>query len=79
MIRRADKGDIERIMEVRASVRENRLRDPSRVTVKDVGSLTIPASSFGWKTTRSSAFQPLIREMAAFSRCSSKRPTRGAA
>jgi hypothetical protein len=31
MIRRADRRDIARIMEIRADVRGNRLRDPSRV------------------------------------------------
>ena len=36
MIRNATRDDIYRIMEVRAGVRENRLRDPSRVTVDDV-------------------------------------------
>lgn len=36
MIRRATRDDIPRIMETRALVRENRLRDPSRVTVEDV-------------------------------------------
>ncbi len=36
LIRRATRDDIPRIMEIRAGVRENRLRDPSRVTVEDV-------------------------------------------
>ena len=36
MIRNATRDDIPRIMEIRATVRENRLRDPSRVTVDDV-------------------------------------------
>lgn len=36
MIRKATRADIPRIMEIRAGVRENRLRDPSRVTVEDV-------------------------------------------
>ena len=36
MIRRATSDDIPRIMEIRAGVRENRLRDPSRVTVDHV-------------------------------------------
>src|SRR5262249_39302701 len=35
VIRRATRDDIPRIMEIRAAVRENRLRDPSRVTVAD--------------------------------------------
>jgi GNAT superfamily N-acetyltransferase len=36
VIRRATRDDIPRIMEIRAGVRENRLRDPARVTVEDV-------------------------------------------
>jgi len=36
LIRKATRDDIPRIMEIRAGVRENRLRDPSRVTMKDV-------------------------------------------
>jgi GNAT superfamily N-acetyltransferase len=36
LIRRATRDDVPRIMEIRAGVRENRLRDPSRVTVEDV-------------------------------------------
>jgi len=36
LIRNATESDIPRIMEIRASVRENRLRDPSRVTLEDV-------------------------------------------
>jgi GNAT superfamily N-acetyltransferase len=36
LIRNAARVDIPRIMEIRARVRENRLRDPSRVTVEDV-------------------------------------------
>ena len=36
MIRTAVHADIPRIMEIRFSVRENRLSDPSRVTVADV-------------------------------------------
>ena len=36
MIRRATPADIPRIMEIRANVRENRLRDAARVTVEDV-------------------------------------------
>jgi GNAT superfamily N-acetyltransferase len=48
MIRRADRGDIERIMEIRAGVRENRLRDPSRVTVEDVGWFVDHPGIFVW-------------------------------
>jgi GNAT superfamily N-acetyltransferase len=36
MIRKATKGDVARIMEIRAGVRENKLRDPSRVTMEEV-------------------------------------------
>ena len=36
MIRKAVRDDIPRIVEIRAAVRENRLRDPSRVTVEDI-------------------------------------------
>ena len=36
LIRKATRADIARIMEIRAGVRENRLRDPSRVTVEDI-------------------------------------------
>jgi GNAT superfamily N-acetyltransferase len=36
LIRKATRDDIPRIMEIRAGVRENMLRDPSRVTVGDV-------------------------------------------
>jgi GNAT superfamily N-acetyltransferase len=36
LIRKATRADIPRIMEIRAAVRENRLRDPSRVKVEDV-------------------------------------------
>ena len=35
MIRRATVSDIPRLMEIRGSVRENRLADPSRVTLAD--------------------------------------------
>jgi ribosomal protein S18 acetylase RimI-like enzyme len=36
LIRNATRLDIPRIMEIRAGVRENKLRDPSRVTIEDV-------------------------------------------
>ena len=36
LIRNATRDDVPRIMEIRAGVRENRLRDPSRVTMEDV-------------------------------------------
>jgi len=35
LIRKATRADIPRILEIRGAVRENRLRDPSRVTVDD--------------------------------------------
>lgn len=37
MIRSATSSDIPRLIEIRGSVRENRLSDPSRVTVADYG------------------------------------------
>jgi GNAT superfamily N-acetyltransferase len=36
LIRNATRGDIARIVEIRALVRENKLRDPSRVTIEDI-------------------------------------------
>lgn len=36
MIRRATHDDVPRIREIRAAVRENRLSDPSRVTLEDI-------------------------------------------
>jgi GNAT superfamily N-acetyltransferase len=36
VIRTATRADIPRIVEIRALVRENKLRDPSRVTVDDI-------------------------------------------
>jgi GNAT superfamily N-acetyltransferase len=36
VIRSATRADIPRIVEVRALVRENQLRDPSRVTIEDI-------------------------------------------
>jgi GNAT superfamily N-acetyltransferase len=36
LIRRASRDDIPRVREIHAAVRENRLRDPSRVTVEDL-------------------------------------------
>jgi GNAT superfamily N-acetyltransferase len=36
MLRRATSADIPRIMEIRGAVRENRLSDPSRVTLADL-------------------------------------------
>jgi hypothetical protein len=36
VIRKATRADIPRIVEIRAAVRENKLRDPSRVTIEDI-------------------------------------------
>ncbi len=36
MIRKATRADIPRIVEIRAAVRENKLRDPARVTIEDI-------------------------------------------
>jgi GNAT superfamily N-acetyltransferase len=36
MIRSANESDIPRIVEIRGAVHENRLRDPSRVTIEDL-------------------------------------------
>ena len=36
MIRKATRVDIPRIVEIRAAVRENKLRDPSRVTIEHI-------------------------------------------
>jgi len=36
VIRKATRVDIPRILEIRAAVRENKLRDPSRVTIEDI-------------------------------------------
>jgi GNAT superfamily N-acetyltransferase len=49
MIRRADRRDIARILEIRAGVRENRLRDPSHVTVEDVRWFVDHPGIFVWE------------------------------
>jgi len=49
LIRRATATDIPRIMEIRAAVRENRLRDPSRVTVEHVMWFVDHAGIFAWE------------------------------
>jgi len=36
LIRKATRADIPRIVEIRAAVRENKLRDPARVTIEDI-------------------------------------------
>jgi GNAT superfamily N-acetyltransferase len=48
LIRKATKDDIPRIMQIRAGVRENRLRDPTSVTVEDVGWYVDNAGVFVW-------------------------------
>ena len=48
MIRNANRDDIPRIMQIRAGVRENRLRDPSRVTVDEVRSYVDNYEIFVW-------------------------------
>jgi GNAT superfamily N-acetyltransferase len=48
VIRKAATADIPRIMEIRAGVRENVLRDPSRVTVADVGWFVDNPGIFLW-------------------------------
>ncbi len=49
VIRNAAEEDIPRIMEIRASVRENRLRDPSRVTLEDVRWFIDHPGMFVWE------------------------------
>jgi len=48
LIRKATRADIPRIMEIRAGVRENRLRDPSRVKVEDVRWFVDSPGIFVW-------------------------------
>jgi GNAT superfamily N-acetyltransferase len=48
LIRNANRDDIPRIMQIRAGVRENRLRDPSRVTVDEVRSYVDNYEIFVW-------------------------------
>ena len=80
LVSKATRAEVPRIMEIRAAVRENKLRDPSRVTLEDViGSSIIPAFSFGKKTGGLLDFQPPTRAMAASLRYSWMRLTRGAA
>jgi GNAT superfamily N-acetyltransferase len=47
----ATEGDIARIFEIRNSVRENKLDDPTRVTVEDVRSFIADAAMFVWEDT----------------------------
>jgi GNAT superfamily N-acetyltransferase len=49
LIRKADRHDIGRIMEIRAEVRENRLRDPSRITSQDVAWFVDHPGIFVWE------------------------------
>jgi GNAT superfamily N-acetyltransferase len=49
LIRKATQADIPRIMDIRAAVRENRLRDPSRVTVDHVGWFVDNPGIFVWE------------------------------
>jgi GNAT superfamily N-acetyltransferase len=49
LIRKATQADIPRIMDIRAAVRENRLRDPSRVTVDHVGWFVDNPGIFAWE------------------------------
>ncbi len=49
MIRNANEADIPRLMEIRGAVRENKLRDPSRVTVEDVQWFIANPGIFVWE------------------------------
>ena len=49
MIRNATRADIPRIMEIRAAVRENRLRDPSRVPIERVAWFVDNPGIFVWE------------------------------
>jgi GNAT superfamily N-acetyltransferase len=49
LIRKATRVDIPRIMEIRAGVRENRLRDPSRVTMEEVSWFVDNPGIFLWE------------------------------
>jgi len=49
MIRNATDADIPRIVEIRAAVRENRLRDPSRVTLADIQWFIANPGIFVWQ------------------------------
>jgi GNAT superfamily N-acetyltransferase len=52
LIRKANRTDLPRVMEIRAGVRENRLRDPSRVTVEDVSWFVENPGIFFWEEDR---------------------------
>ena len=49
MIRRATEADISRIVEIRGAVRENVLRDPSRVTLDDIRWFIANPGIFVWE------------------------------
>jgi GNAT superfamily N-acetyltransferase len=49
LIRKADRADIPRLKEIRDTVRENRLRDPSRVTVEHYCWFTDNPGIFVWE------------------------------
>jgi len=49
LIRNATDADISRIVEIRAAVRENRLRDPSRVTLADINWFIVNPGIFVWE------------------------------
>ena len=49
MIRKATKDDTARIFEIRHSVKENRLRDPKRVTIEDVHWFIDNCGIFVWE------------------------------
>jgi GNAT superfamily N-acetyltransferase len=48
MIRNANESDIPRIVEIRGAVHENKLRDPSRVTVEDLRWFIANPGIFVW-------------------------------
>jgi GNAT superfamily N-acetyltransferase len=49
MIRNAVETDIPRIVEIRGAVRENKLRDPSRVTIDDIKWFIANPGIFVWE------------------------------
>ena len=49
MIRNANESDIARILEIRGAVRENKLRDPSRVTIDDLRWFIANPGIFVWE------------------------------
>jgi hypothetical protein len=80
LIRKATRVDVPRIMEIRAAVRENKLRDPSRVTVEDVYWFIDNPGIFVWEEDGGIVgFLPPTNAMAVFLRYLWMRLTRGAA